>query len=260
MAELSADYPYDKKLKREVYEKLKRDLQVEMLKMQKWVRDRGMRIVILFEGRDAAGKGGTIKRFMEHLNPRTASVVALSKPTEHETGLWYFQRYLSHLPTMGQIALMDRSWYNRAGVEQVMGFCKKEDYELFLEQAPILEKMLIDDGIILYKYWFSVSREEQARRFSKRKNSPLKQWKLSPIDTESQDKWQLYTRAKEIMFDRTHFPEAPWTIIKSDDKRRARINAMRHMLFQLDYPGKDMNIVVKPDPKIVGGPEEMLDA
>jgi polyphosphate kinase 2 len=247
-----ANYPYKEKMNRKEYEELKQELQVEMLKMQGWVRETGQRIVILFEGRDAAGKGGTIKRMMEHMNPRGARVVALEKPSEEEMGQWYFQRYVKHLPTNGEIVLFDRSWYNRAGVERVMNFCKAEDYLEFMRQAPELERMLVRSGIKFFKLWFSVSRNEQFRRFQQRRHDPLKQWKLSPIDLASLDKWSEYTEAKEAMFFYTDTADAPWTVIKSDCKKRARINAMRHVLNSLDYPNKNLDVAVPPDSLIVG--------
>ena len=231
-------YPYTKKLNRKDYEALKFELQIELLKMQNWVRETGERILILNEGRDAAGKGGTIKRIMEHLNPRGARVVALEKPTTQEQGQWYFQRYIQHLPGAGEIVLFDRSWYNRAGVERVMGFCSSSDYLEFMRQTPELERMLVRSGIRVFKLWFSVSRGEQLRRFKSREHDPLKQWKLSPVDQESQDKWEDYTRAKEDMFFFTSTADSPWTIIKSDDKKRARVNAIRYLLSRVDYPDR----------------------
>lgn len=245
-------YPYQTKMKKAEYEEKKAALQVELLKMQKWVKETGQRVVILFEGRDAAGKGGTIKRLMEHLNPRGAHVIALEKPSDAERGQWYFQRYIQHLPTEGEIVLFDRSWYNRAGVERVMNFCSRSEYLEFMRQAPELERMLVRSGIHLIKFWFSVSRDEQLRRFQKRKVDPLKQWKLSPMDIASLDKWEEYTAAKEAMFFYTDTADAPWTVIKSDDKKRARINAMRYILNSFDYPNKDSAVVVPPDPLIVG--------
>jgi len=245
-------YPYNKKMTQSEYERTKADLQTELLKMQNWVKETGQRVVILFEGRDAAGKGGTIKRFMEHLNPRGASVVALEKPSDAEQGQWYFQRYIQHLPTAGEIVMFDRSWYNRAGVERVMKFCTSLEYLEFMRQAPELERMLARSGIHLFKFWFSVSREEQFRRFQARRTDPLKQWKLSPIDMASLGKWSEYTEAKEAMFFYTDTADAPWTVIKSDDKKRARINAMRYVLNQLPYPNKNTEIEITPDPLIVG--------
>lgn len=245
-------YPYKNRMSRKNYEAQKYQLQVELLKMQRWVRQTGQRIVILFEGRDAAGKGGTIKRFMEHLNPRGAKVVALEKPTEQEQGQWYFQRYVAHLPTKGEIVLFDRSWYNRAGVERVMGFCTDEQYQRFMEQVPEFEKHLISSGIYLIKLWFSVSQAEQRRRFAEREAHPLKQWKLSPIDKASLDKWDDYTLAKEAMFYNTDSAESPWIVIKSDDKKRARLNAMRYVLNKIPYDNKDTSVVGSVDPLIVG--------
>jgi polyphosphate kinase len=246
------DYPYPDKMSLEEYEHQKHLLQIELLKVQAWVKEEGQRILGLFEGRDAAGKGGTIKRFMEHLNPRAAHIVALEKPSEREQGQWYFQRYIQHLPTRGEMVYFDRSWYNRAGVERVMGFCAPEDYLEFLRQAPQLERMLVNSGIHVFKYWFSVSRQEQLRRFHSRRHDPLKHWKLSPIDLQSLDRWDDYTDAKSTMFFYTDTADAPWIVIKSDDKKRARINCMRHFLHSLDYPDKDTDIACTPDPLIVG--------
>lgn len=257
MIDSENDYPYDKKISRSNYEKEKQELQIELLKMQQWVRDTGQRVVILFEGRDAAGKGGTIKRFMEHLNPRGAKVVALEKPTEVEAGQWYYQRYIQHLPTEGEIVLFDRSWYNRAGVEKVMNFCSPAEYLEFMRQTPDLERMLVRSGIRLFKFWFSVSRDEQFRRFQARRTDPLKQWKLSPIDLASLDKWDDYTEAKESMFFYTDTADAPWTVIKSNDKKRARLNAMRYVLSTLPYPNKNESITLKPDPLIVGNAQDV---
>jgi polyphosphate kinase 2 len=244
-------YPYQDRVKTSDYERDKALLQVELLKVQKWVKDSGKKVVILFEGRDAAGKGGAIKRFMEHLNPRGARVVALEKPTVAEQTQWYFQRYINHLPSAGEIVLLDRSWYNRAGVERVMGFCDPTAYLEFMRQCPEIERMLVRSGILLFKYWFSVTRDEQHSRFESRKSDPLKQWKLSPIDQASIDKWDDYTEAKEAMFFYTDTADAPWTIIKSDDKKRARLNCMRHFLSLLNYDDKDFDTVGEPDPFIV---------
>ncbi|PJX25423.1 polyphosphate kinase 2 [Advenella sp. S44] len=245
-------YPYKYLMSRRNYEFQKYDLQVELLKLQSWIKETGQRVVIVFEGRDAAGKGGTIKRFMEHLNPRTARVVALQKPTERELGQWYFQRYVEHLPTSGEIVLFDRSWYNRAGVERVMGFCTDAQYMEFMRQAPEFERNLVRSGIILIKFWFSVSQEEQKRRFKERRHHPLKQWKLSPVDMASLDKWDDYTRAKEAMFFHTDTSDAPWIVVKSNCKKRARLNAMRYVLQQFDYTNKDKAQIGKIDPLIVG--------
>jgi polyphosphate kinase 2 len=239
-------------MRRSSYEAEKYLLQVELLKLQAWVKETGQRIVIIFEGRDAAGKGGTIKRFMEHLNPRGARVVALQKPSEIERGQWYFQRYIQHLPTAGEIVLFDRSWYNRAGVERVMGFCTDAEYQEFMRQAPEFERHLVRSGVWLIKFWFSVSQKEQRRRFKEREVHPLKQWKLSPIDQASLDKWDQYTQAKEAMFFQTDTADAPWTVIKSDCKKRARLSAMRYVLHKLPYTNKDAASISKLDPLIVG--------
>lgn len=248
----SGEYPYKKKIARASYEKQKAQLQVELLKLQEWVKATDQKIVLLFEGRDAAGKGGTIKRFTEHLNPRGARVVALEKPSDKEKTQWFFQRYISHLPSGGEIVLFDRSWYNRAGVERVMGFCNGNEYLEFMREAPEIERMMVRNGIMLFKYWFSVTQEEQHRRFTSREHEPLKKWKLSPIDRQSLDKWDDYTEAKEAMFFYTDTADAPWTIIKSNDKKRARLNCMRHFLASVDYPEKDHRVVGRPDPLIVG--------
>lgn len=248
----TGEYPYKQKMRRTVYERQKANLQAELLKAQRWIQETGQKVVVLFEGRDAAGKGGTIKRFMEHLNPRGAHVIALDKPSEREKNQWFFQRYIEHLPTGGELVLFDRSWYNRAGVERVMGFCSPTDYLEFMRQTPVLEQMLTRSGIRLYKYWFSVTREEQRRRFKARQTDPLKQWKLSPIDLASLDKWEDYTEAKEAMFFYTDTADAPWTIVKSDDKKRARLACMQHFLSSLPYDNKDRRIVRGPDPLIVG--------
>ena len=250
-APLPADYPYKTRMSRRVYEKEKKKLQIELLKVQSWVKESGQRIVSLFEGRDAAGKGGTIKRYMEHLNPRGARVVALEKPTETERGQWYFQRYIQNLPTAGEMVFFDRSWYNRAGVERVMGFCEPQEYLLFMRQAPELERMLVASGVHLFKFWFSVSREEQLRRFVSRYSDPLKHWKLSPVDVQSLDRWDAYTEAKNAMFFHTHTKDAPWAIIKSDDKKRARLNCIRYFLHHLDYPNKDVKAIGPVDELIV---------
>lgn len=244
-------YPYKRLMSRKNYERQKYRLQVELLKFQAWVKATGQRVVILFEGRDAAGKGGTIKRFMEHLNPRGARVVALEKPTELERGQWYFQRYVQHLPTAGEICLFDRSWYNRAGVERVMGFCTDDEYKEFMRQTPEFERNLVKSGIHLIKFWFSVSREEQRRRFKEREVHPLKQWKLSPVDLASLDKWDDYTKSKEAMFYFTDTTDAPWTVIKSDCKKRARLNAMRYVLHKFPYTGKSANRINPIDPLLV---------
>jgi polyphosphate kinase len=246
------DYPYDMRLRRKQYEATKRALQIELLKLQRSVKKGGFRLVIVFEGRDAAGKGGTIRRFTEHLNPRGARVVALEKPSDRERTEWYLQRYISHLPTAGEIVLFDRSWYNRAGVEHVMGFCRPDEYRQFLTEVPEFERMLARDGIILIKFWFSVSRTEQLRRFINRQSDPVKQWKLSPVDLASLDRWDAYTEAKETMFAHTDVPDARWTVVKSNDKRRGRLAAMRHVLCTVPYEGRDERALGWPDPLIVG--------
>ena len=258
-AELPPGYPYPDRIRRREYERNKKDLQIELLKVQNWVKETGQKVVVLFEGRDAAGKGGTIKRFMEHLNPRGARVVALEKPTEAERGQWYFQRYIDHFPTSGEMVFFDRSWYNRAGVERVMGFCRPLEYLEFLRQTPELERMLVRSNIRLFKYWFSVSRDEQLRRFISRRDDPLKHWKLSPIDIKSLDRWDDYTEAKKAMFFHTDTADAPWTVIKSDDKKRARLNCMRHFLYSLPYPNKNHKIAHLPDPLLVGDASKVLE-
>lgn len=252
-------FPYTRKMPRSAYEAEKARLQAELLKVQLWAQDTGQKFVMLFEGRDAAGKGGTIKRFTEHLNPRSARVVALNKPTDEERGQWYYQRYVEHLPTSGEMVFYDRSWYNRAGVERVMGFCEPGEYLEFMRQTPEFERMLVRSGIRLFKYWFSVTQEEQKRRFDSRATDPLKRWKLSPIDKASLNKWDDYTEAKEAMFFYTDTADAPWTIIKSNDKKRARLNCMKHFLGTLDYPDKDPAIAVPHDPLIVGPASHAID-
>lgn len=254
----TGEYPYTTPMRSAPYETHMLDLQRELLKAQHWVQETGERIVVLFEGRDAAGKGGTIKRFMEHMNPRTARVVALQKPTDRERTQWYFQRYIAALPSAGEIVLFDRSWYNRAGVERVMGFCTPNEYLEFMRQCPELERMLARSGLRLFKYWFSVSQDEQRRRFTERETDPLKQWKLSPIDRASLGKWDEYTEAKEAMFFHTDIADSPWTIVKSDDKRRARLSCMQHFLASLPYPTKDRHIVGGPDPLIVGASAQVI--
>jgi len=246
------DFPYDERLSRKKYDKEKSRLQIELLKLQRHIKAVGGRLVIVFEGRDAAGKGGTIKRFTENLNPRGARIVALEKPTDREQSEWYLQRYITHLPAAGEIVMFDRSWYNRAGVERVMGFCRPEESLEFLREAPEFERMLARDGITLIKFWFSVSRAEQLRRFVNRQLDPVKRWKLSPIDLASLDKWDDYTEAKEAMFFFTDLADAPWTVVKSNDKKRARLEAMRYVLRQVGYEGRNEDLVGQPDPLIVG--------
>jgi polyphosphate kinase 2 len=248
------DYPYDRLLRRAEYDPTKRALQIELLKLQSWAKSTGARLVVVFEGRDAAGKGSTIKRFIQHLNPRGVRVVALNKPNRQERTAWYFQRYVAHLPSAGEIVLFDRSWYNRAAVEPVMGYCTPEEYELFLHQAPKFEQMLVEDGVILVKFWFSVSRAEQLTRFVIRDVDPVRRWKLSPNDLASLDHWDAYTDAKEAMFETTHTAHAPWTIVNGNGKRLARIEAMRFVLSRVDYEGKNVDLVGRPDPLIVGPP------
>jgi len=253
------NYPYDRMMKSAEYEPQVKALQVELVKMQAWVKEVGERIVIIFEGRDAAGKGGSIQRFTENLNPRGARVVALAKPSETEKGQWYFQRYVEQMPTTGEIVFLDRSWYNRTGVEHVMGFCSPHEYLEFMRQAPEFERMLVRSGIRLFKYWFSVSREEQLRRFLGRARDPLKQWKLSPMDVESLGRWEEYTKAKEAMLFYTDTADAPWTIVRSDDKKRARINAMKYLLSQIPYPGKDEELVDAIDTRIIGAAKDIYE-
>ncbi len=257
---LSKTYPYKVRMATSDYEAHKQALQVELLKLQHWVETTGERVVMLFEGRDAAGKGGTIKRFMEHLNPRAARVVALGKPTESERGQWYFQRYIEELPTGGEIVLFDRSWYNRAVVEPVMGFCSQSQHHAFLRQVPMLENMLIDDGIRLFKFWFSVSREEQYRRFKARETDKLKQWKLSPVDTKGLAMWDEYTEAKRAMFMSTDTTFSPWTVVRSDDKKRARLACMRYVLNACPYANKDRETVGQPDGQVIGSKESLYQA
>ena len=256
---ISPNYPYPKQKKKEDYEEEVKLHQIELVKMQAWVKETGERIVMLFEGRDAAGKGGTIQRFTENLNPRGARVVALTKPSETERGQWYFQRYVERMPTRGEIVLYDRSWYNRGGVEHVMGFCSPHDYLEFMRQAPEFERMLVRSGIRLFKFWFSVSREEQLRRFLGRAQDPLKQWKLSPMDVESLGRWEAYTKAKEAMLFYTDTADAPWTIVRSCDKNRARLNAMRHVLTAIPYAGKVESSVKPPDPLVVGSAKTIYE-
>jgi len=254
----SGEYPYKKKISNKDYEKSKAELQVELLKVQEWIKATGQKIVMIFEGRDAAGKGGTIKRFTEHLNPRSARVVALEKPNDREKTQWFFQRYINHLPAAGEIVLFDRSWYNRAGVERVMNFCTPNEYLEFMRSCPEFERIITRSGILLYKYWFSVTRDEQLQRFKSREIDPLKQWKLSPIDRASLDKWDDYTEAKEAMFFYTNTADAPWTIVKSNDKKRARLNTMQHFLASLPYPDKNYDVVSGSDPLIVGSSADVI--
>ena len=253
------NYPYSERMERRQYEIEKRALQIELLKLQGWVKDTGQKLVFVFEGRDAAGKGGTIKRFTEHLNPRGSRVVALDKPSEREKSQWYFQRYVAHLPAAGEIVMFDRSWYNRAGVERVMGYCTAEEYLEFMAQAPEIERMFVRSGIQLVKFWFSVTRGEQRSRFIVRQIDPVRQWKLSPTDLASLDKWDAYTEAKEAMFLHTDTEHAPWTVIKSNDKKRARLAAIRHVLARFDYTDKDVEAVGVPDPLVVGSAADVIE-
>jgi len=257
---LGWEYPHKKKMKRIEYEAKKLDLQIELLKMERWIKDRGKRVVMLFEGRDAGGKGGTIKRFTEHMNPRGARVVALEKPDRTELRQWFFQRYIRHFPIDGEIVFFDRSWYNRAVVEPVMGFCTPADTQLFLKHAPILEKMLIENNFIIFKFWFSVSRPEQYRRFKSREKDKLKQWKLSPVDLQSLSKWNEYSKAIDRMFEYTDTPESPWLVVRSDDKKRARLNCIMHVLNSLPYANKNKKVVDAPDPRIIGPAKTMYES
>ena len=252
---LDGSYPHSERLPRKHYQKELEALQIELVKLQAWAKQSGARIAIVFEGRDAAGKGGTIKRFREYLNPRGARVVALSKPSDTESTQWYFQRYIDHLPAGGEIVFYDRSWYNRGVVEKVLGFCTDDQRDHFFAQTPGFERMLVDEGIHLFKFWLNVGRAEQLRRFLKREESPLKQWKLSRIDVEGLYKWDDYTAAISETLERSHTSHAPWTIIRSDDKRRARIAALRHVLTHIDYDRKDPKAVGQPDTAVCGGPE-----
>ncbi|MBL4598837.1 MAG: polyphosphate kinase 2 [Rhizobiaceae bacterium] len=254
----SGEYPYKRKLSRDSYEKNKAELQAELLKAQDWIKNTGQKMVLIFEGRDAAGKGGTIKRFTEHLNPRSAKVVALEKPTDRERSQWFFQRYVAQLPMAGEMVLFDRSWYNRAGVERVMNFCSPNEYLEFMRSCPEFERMITRSGVRLFKYWFSVTQEEQRKRFKSRELDPLKRWKLSPVDRASFNKWDDYTEAKEAMFFYTDTADAPWTIVKSNDKKRARLNCMQHFLANLPYPDKDLSVVTGPDPLIVGSSADVI--
>jgi polyphosphate kinase 2 len=244
---------------RHEYESLKRPLQIELVRLQNWVKSTGQRLIIVFEGRDAAGKGGTIKRFTEHLNPRGATVVALAKPSAREQTQWYLQRYVPHLPAAREMVMFDRSWYNRAGVERVMGFCTQAEYEEFMREAPDFERMLVRSGLHLTKFWFSVTPAEQRTRFIIRRVDPVRQWKLSPMDIESLDKWEAYTEAKEAMFHYTDTAQAPWTVVKSNDKKRARLEAIKHVLAKFDYDGKDEKVIGEPDEAIIGPPSVLSE-
>ncbi|MGI9379954.1 MAG: polyphosphate kinase 2 [Methyloligellaceae bacterium] len=255
----SGGYPYDRRMKRRAYEKELLSLQIELNKMQACLQQQGERLIILFEGRDAAGKGGTIKRFVQHMNSRHFDVVALPKPSDREQGQWYFQRYISHFPTTGEMTFFDRSWYNRAGVERVMKFCTKEQQDKFFEEVPAFEKSLVRDGFRLFKFWLTIGQEMQLQRFHRRRHDPLKHWKLSSIDIRSIPLWESYTEAKNDIFRRTHTRQTPWTIVRTNDKRRGRINALRFVLSQIDYDGKDKTVVGRPDPKIVDRSQRFAD-
>ncbi|MEQ1941978.1 polyphosphate kinase 2 [Mesorhizobium sp. VNQ89] len=253
-------YPYDKRLKREDYEKKLELLQTELVKLQAWQQATGARVLILFEGRDAAGKGGTIGAMRFYMNPRSARNVALTKPTETERGQWYFQRYIAHFPTAGEFVTFDRSWYNRAGVEPVMGFCTPEQHKKFLKETPRFEKMIVGEGIHFFKIWLNLGQETQLKRFHERRHSPLTNWKFSPMDIAGITRWDDYTKMRDLMMKETHTDHAPWTVIRSNDKRRARIEAVRHVLLALDYTGRDLDLIGKPDSKIIGsGPKQLLD-
>lgn len=254
----SGNYPYDDKLPRKEYEENLRDLQIELVKVQAWAQDTGARVVMVYEGRDAAGKGGTINAMRAYMNPRHARIAALPKPTDRERGQWYFQRYIQHLPTAGEIVMFDRSWYNRAGVEPVMGFCTPEQHHTFLQEAPKFEQMLVDEGIHLFKFWLNIGREMQMKRFHDRRHDPLKQWKLSPMDVASLDKWDDYTDKRNLMMAKTHAVDTPWTIVRSNDKRRARLNAIRYVLKHLNYTGKDKSAIGSIDPLVLGSGPDFL--
>ncbi len=254
----SGDYHYNKKLKRADYDGQLESLHLELVKLQKHRLESGQRIMIIFEGRDAAGKGGTIGAFRQYLKPRHARIVALSKPTETEQGQWYYQRYITHFPTHGDMTLFDRSWYNRAGVEPVMGFCSIEQHRQFLSQTPAFEKGIVDEGISFFKIWLNVGREMQIKRFHGRRHNPLKSWKLSPIDIKALGKWDEYTKARNQMLAATHSTSAPWTIIRSNDKRRARLNAIRHVLLNMDYAGKNISAIGALDPQIISNDPEFI--
>lgn len=253
---ISGGYPYEKKFDKDEYDDALKRLQIELVKVQYWLQATGQRVISLYEGRDAAGKGGTIFVTRAYLNPRSARVVALAKPTEAEHGQWYYQRYVTQFPTAGEFVLFDRSWYNRAGVEPVMGFCTPAQYETFLEETPHFERMVLNDRIYFFKFWLDIGREMQIKRFHDRRHDPLRTWKLSPMDIAALNKWDDYTEKRDRMLEETHKPWAPWTIIRANDKRRARLNAIRHILDRLDYDGKDRKAIGEIDDKILGiGPK-----
>ena len=251
-------FPYDERMKRKEYEKTLELFQIELVKLQSWMQKSGERVMAIFEGRDSAGKGGTIFVLRQYMNPRTARDVALPKPTETERGQWYFQRYVAHFPAAGEFVTFDRSWYNRAGVEPVMGFCTKEQHELFLDQAPDFEKGIVADGIRLFKFWLSIGQETQLKRFHDRRHSPLKMWKFSPIDVAGMSRWEDYTRVRDIMFERTHSEHAPWTVVRANDKRRARLSVIRRLLLSIPYEGRDLDIIGEEDHQIIGPPSTAL--
>ncbi len=255
----SGGYPYGKRMKRKRYSRELQPLQIELQKLMRWVQKEGERIVIVFEGRDGAGKGGTISRFTQHLNPRHARIVALSKPSDTETGQWYFQRYAAEMPTAGEMVFFDRSWYNRAGVEPVMGFCTPEQYERFLDETPHLERMISNDGVHFFKFWLNIGRETQLERFHDRRWSPLKNWKFSPIDIAGINKWDDYTKARDIMIERTHKEFAPWIVVRANDKRRARLAVLQRILLSLPYEGRDLDAIGKEDKKIIGEGPSFLE-
>ncbi|PSH64112.1 MULTISPECIES: polyphosphate kinase 2 [Phyllobacterium] len=248
----SGDFPYDEKMPNEEYAEILERLQIELVKMQYWLQDTGGRVISVFEGRDAAGKGGTIFNLRQYMNPRTARNVALPKPSETERGQWYFQRYISHFPTTGEFVTFDRSWYNRGGVEPVLGFCTPEQHESFLAQAPGFEHMIVADGIYFFKFWLNIGQIMQLKRFHDRRHSPLKSWKFSPIDIQGAKKWDDYTKARDTMLERTHTPHAPWTVVRSNDKRRARIAVIRRILLSLPYNGRDPGVIGNEDSLIIG--------
>ena len=253
-------YPYDKKMKGEEYEKELEELQIELVKAQAWLQATGKRVMALFEGRDAAGKGGTIFVLRQYMNPRTARNVALPKPTPTEAGQWYYQRYVDHFPTSGEFVTFDRSWYNRAGVEPVMGFCTPEQHEKFLDETPHFERMIANEGVHFFKFWLNIGRETQLERFHDRRWSPLKNWKFSPIDIAGVGKWDDYTRARDQMIERTHKEFSPWIVVRANDKRRARLAVIQRILMSLPYDGRDLDAIGKPDKKIIGeGPEFLKD-
>lgn len=251
-------YPYDKKMPNEEYDDTLETLQIELVKLQTWLQKTGERVMVVFEGRDAAGKGGTIFVVRQYMNPRTARNVALPKPTETERGQWYFQRYVAHFPTAGEFVTFDRSWYNRAGVEPVMGFCTPQQHEKFLEETPHFEKGIVADGIRLFKFWLSIGQETQLDRFHDRRHSLLKSWKFSPIDVAGMARWDDYTKMRDLMFERTHTDHAPWTVIRSNDKKRARLAAIRRLLLSIPYDGRDEKVIGKEDPNIIGAPSSAL--